>query len=176
MNFESFVRTYPQLGKYNNVLQAFQKTCENGDLELAKIIFYNFPDIDINCGMNGRKYAVPEYVFRWSCYNGHFEMAQWLKSICPEIDHRSHGDFAFKHTSLNLTQLSQWIVSLYDIADANILVDFCLLQYNIPMAKFIIEYFDISELFVSDNMQWQCDELIQEYQSKFQYVKSANKL
>jgi len=71
----------------------FEKACENGDLEKAKELLKNNPNINIS--------AEYEYAFRWTCENGHLEVAQWLLEVKPDINISANNEYAFRFACRN---------------------------------------------------------------------------
>ena len=57
-------------------------------LDIAK--YETYPDIDININ--------DEYAFRWSCENGHLDVAKWLYEIKPIIDISADDEWAFRYS------------------------------------------------------------------------------
>ena len=58
-----------------DVQSQFQNACKNGNLEEAKILLQNNPNINIS--------ADNEWAFKLACEKGHLEVAQWLQTLNP---------------------------------------------------------------------------------------------
>jgi len=63
------------------------------------------PDIDIS--------AENDYAFRWACYNGHLEVAQWLLIKKQDINISFDNHFAFRNACINgHLEVVKWLQSL----------------------------------------------------------------
>lgn len=94
MNFDHFKLQHSQIRYCLNIEKAMHISCKYGNFELSKLIFANFPDIDIHKYMNG---DFPDYTFRSVCKNNHLEIAKWLKTTWPSIDHTLVDDIVFDY-------------------------------------------------------------------------------
>jgi hypothetical protein len=74
---------------------AFMAVCELGNLELAKWLFKEKPDIDIS--------AANDYAFRMACKDGYLTTAKWLESLC--FERYSFGYVDGKMTSYKITNI-----------------------------------------------------------------------
>jgi hypothetical protein len=55
-----------------------------------------------------------EYIFRWSCKNGHLKVAHWLYQIKPDIDIFAKNDWAFRECCCDSRlELVEWLQSLF---------------------------------------------------------------
>ena len=71
-----------------NINKQFQDLCRNGKLEEAKLLYSNYPTINIS--------AYYECAFRGACFNGHLNIAKWLLKIKPTINISAENEYAFK--------------------------------------------------------------------------------
>ena len=63
------------------------------------------PDIEISMDN--------EYIFRYTCDNGHLEVAKWLLSVKPDIDISARDEYAFKGACENgHLNLAKWLLSV----------------------------------------------------------------
>lgn len=90
----------------------FELACENGHLEIAKLLHRNLPNINVH--------ADNEYAFRYACINGHLETAQWLLQHFPTIDYRILDDWAFCVSSWNgHIEVVKWLFDLTQKPEVN---------------------------------------------------------
>ena len=83
----------------------FIEYCQNGNLDMAKLLLSAKPDIDIS--------AHNEWAFRISCIYGHLEVAKWLLSVKPYIDISAENEFAFRLScSHGHLEVAKWLLSL----------------------------------------------------------------
>ena len=87
----------------------FEHACSLGFLEYAKYLV-NENDIDIHTSN--------DYAFRWSCYNGHLEIVQWLVQLgessgYTKIDIHTSNDYAFiLSCARGNVEIVQWLIQL----------------------------------------------------------------
>jgi len=90
-----------------SVQEQFTNACEGGDLEKAKELLENNPNINIS--------AENEQAFRWACYNGQLHVAKWLLSL-KNIDISTENELAFRWACYNgHLHVVQWLLSLKNI-------------------------------------------------------------
>ena len=84
----------------------FIKACENGNAHGALELYSNYPSINIHDD--------EDYAFRYSCINGHLELAKWLYNMCNCIVNvRVYEDFAFVHSCANgHIEVAQWLLEI----------------------------------------------------------------
>lgn len=134
-NFKAY-----QKNKINNE-NAFINTCYNGDLNLAKQLLNDHPNIDIfrekgitlriTCPNKYFDFAewllsfnpekdIYEGVFLELCYHGHLDSAKWLLSMRPNIDVTIKNNYAFVWSceyakyawSYTYLETAKWLLSL----------------------------------------------------------------
>lgn len=175
MDFSNFRAKYISINDCFNETHAFQKSCDKGNLEMAKELIRVFPDINVH-EVHYMQYPCnnkPEFAFRWSCAGGHIEVAQWLKMICPSIDHSISDYEAFQNSLSGQMELTEWLVTLHDPHQAKDLLNISLRQRRYDVARYIIRYFDIDEVIVDSQYQNKCNKYISQSKPN---IKSATKL
>ncbi len=82
----------------------FENACWNGDIILAKKLWLNNK---INVNINS------ELIFRWTCKNGHIEVAQWLWQISPNIRIHIDNEYAFRYSCrYGHTNIVKWLLEI----------------------------------------------------------------
>lgn len=156
----------------------FATVCSKGNLKLAKFLYGNFI-IDAHHHIN--------LAFSNACHNNHIDVAQWLKTIRPDINHRRDDDYViFVSTMNNFKVLLKWLTTFYTVDTVDIIIYYCLRDDRINIVKYIIKYFDIDELSLKAyrninqtclaEYQLQLDNLIQLCQQNKYRTKSATKI
>ena len=83
----------------------FIEYCQNGNLDMAKLLLSAKPDIDIS--------AHNEWAFRISCIYGHLEVAKWLLSLKPDIDISAGYEGAFRSScEKGHLEVAKWLFSI----------------------------------------------------------------
>lgn len=98
-----------KLPTHEKMTQLFQLSCEYGNLEMAKWIYYKclHSSAKINIKQNN------DIAFRMSCENGHIEVAKWLYSIDNKINHFADDKYAFqKSCTYDHTEVARWLVTI----------------------------------------------------------------
>lgn len=180
MDFIAYRKKYSLIENCLDKTCAFQRACEKGRLDLAKELVATFNDIDVHASIDDcslTKYK-REYAFRLSCFYNHLNVAKWLKTTFPDINHAIADHEAFQLSTRDDKQikLCKWLISLYNFDQSSDLLNICFKRNNYSMAKYIIDYFEITEVKVKPEYQIQCDEFINEYNSTIYSTKSARKL
>lgn len=97
----------------NFIAKLFVDNCSDDHLNVIKIL-YN-PNINIHDNK--------EYVFRWSCWNGHLNTAKWLYQLDNKIDIHILKDYTFRVCcAIGQLDVAKWLYSLdgkIDIHAAN---------------------------------------------------------
>ena len=113
---------------------AFKSACYNGNLEIAKILYNEDDNLDINYISHG------EHIFECVCRSGNLEIAKWLYSL----DNKINIDYkeAFKNASKSGNiEILKWVYFLdnnYDIHDISYAIFHDALLYgNLDIAKWI---------------------------------------
>ena len=95
--------------------RAFQSSCENGHIQIAKWLIHlgeseNYDKINIH--------ADNEYAFGYSCTNGHIQTANWLIQLGESgeykmIDIHANNEYAFRWSCRNgHIQIAKWLIHL----------------------------------------------------------------
>jgi len=85
--------------------EQFIELCTNGNLELAKKLFDDNPNIDISSN--------DEEAFRSACINGHLDVAKWLISVKPSINVSFYDEEAFRWACINgYLDVAKWLISV----------------------------------------------------------------
>jgi len=97
-----------------NVQTQFAHLCRDGELETAKKLLKNNPNINISVYDN--------QAFRWACANGQLHIAQWLLQVIPNINISVYSEFAFKFAcGKGHLHVVQWLLQVKP--DINISAD-----------------------------------------------------
>ncbi len=86
-----------------NFANNFENACTNGQLWIAKMLFYFIPHM--------RKYISYNYTFRVICSHGHLEVAKWLLEVHPNMIPNYEFEFALTCQNGHL-EVAQWLRSL----------------------------------------------------------------
>ena len=81
------IKIFKNICSKQNYEYIFYKSCEFGNLKLAKLLYYN--NINLNVHVKN------EFSFRYACYNGHIDIIEWLLKIRPNINVRILNDSSF---------------------------------------------------------------------------------
>lgn len=179
MNFNDFKLQYGQFKCCRIIEEAMFDSCCCGDLSMCQLIAEKFPNIDIHKRVNS---DFRDYIFRINCEKNHLEIAQWLKTTWPAIDHTIRNHAAIKHC-LNYNRFTKdgsksflkWLIRLYDIDSIDEPINIFFECENEFYIKYIIKYFDIQELQIDAKYQTAFNDMINEYQNNRCCVKSARK-
>ena len=171
MNFSNFKKQHSVIGHKLDPTSAFLCACSNGVLELAKSLIENFPDIDVHAAIEVDFFK--ESAFRIACTNGHIEVAKWLKSTWPSINYREGKDYVIYFS--NEDEVSKWLISLYNIENIDAVINIYFRLDKIDYINYIIAEFDIVNLSVKQEFQSKFNDMILEYHSNFNKMKSARK-
>ena len=71
----------------------FVSACEKGNLDMAKKILKNNPNINISFHNDD--------AFQSACQNRHLIVAEWLLEIKPDIDIATNGEYVFNYACKN---------------------------------------------------------------------------
>src|SRR5438477_627703 len=92
-------------GKINVI---FTNACIKGQFEFVKYIINEYTAHDINVHSDN------EYAFRFSCRNGHLNVAQWLVDTFDDINIHIYDEFAFVSSCENgHLNVARWLVSRF---------------------------------------------------------------
>ena len=89
------------------IMNDFLEACRKGQLDQAKGIAQENPDLDIHTN--------EDEAFRWACSKGHLDVAQWLvdyaTSIESPVDIHTYEDLAFRRACMNgHLDVARWLV------------------------------------------------------------------
>ncbi len=161
-----------ELNAYDNIQELFERTCKKGHFEVAKYIYENTADIELEsdlfniCCDKGFLniaqwlYSIKSdiydksdtYPFAFSCSNGHLDVAKWLYSIHPDID-IFDDEYDTVHFVIECEQIAifDWLFSIKrnDIIESR--KDICTLAARIGktaiLQHFYSVYPDITKIF-----------------------------
>ena len=92
--------------------ETFIQLCKKGDLLGAQQYYQLNPTIDIS--------AQDDKVFRWTCFEGHLELAQWLLQVCPTINisNSEINDYTFLSAcAIGYLEMAKWLLQLCPTID-----------------------------------------------------------
>lgn len=113
---------------------SFRYAIECGDLKLAKNIATRFPLIDVTATYNNQT----EYAFRTACSNNKLDLARWMKSSWPEINHRvDNDDIIRKAIALGHNGIVLWLLTLYRWHERREILDIALESNNQKIIDYI---------------------------------------
>lgn len=116
---------------------SFEKACENGHLEIAKLIYF------MCCPAEFTVDECESYPYRAACENGHLEVAKWLYSLAPHAAEEVKLDAFWGACFGGHLELAKWLYSLRETkgmekSDDTIFRDVCGI-YNIEVANWMCE-------------------------------------
>jgi hypothetical protein len=83
----------------------FYTACQQGDLDTAKRLVEEFPDLNIHEG--------GDWAFRAACLGGHLETAKWLVAL-GGVDVHTENDWAFRFACTNdHLETAKWLVESF---------------------------------------------------------------
>ncbi len=86
-----------------NFANYFENACTNGQLCIAKMLFYFIPHM--------RKHISYNYTFRVICSHGHLEVAKWLLEVHPNMIPNYEFEFALTCQNGHL-EVAQWLLQI----------------------------------------------------------------
>lgn len=95
----------------------FISACKDGNLNVAKNIYKNEPNINIS--------ACDEFAFRLACRNGHLNISTWLYEINHNINVSAKDEYAFRYACQNgHLEIAKWLYQINDNINISVLNEY----------------------------------------------------
>ena len=153
---------------------SFIKACKEENLEEA-ITIYNKDKPNIH--------AIDDEAFRYACYNGHINIAQWLYSLEDKPNIHAKNEEAFRYACYDgYINIAQWLFGLEDKpnihADDDEAFRFACLNGHINIAQWLVSICDDYHIEIEDGeiKSWKIKNSLQDLYENKEYNKIIEKL
>lgn len=135
---------------YYNI--TFHFACRSGNLDLAKWLVNECPEINYNVTDNE--------TFRFACRNGHLDIAKWLQETWPKINHDEHRNLAFLWACQNGSlDVAKWLYELrpvpYTHHTPEVFISACQ-NGHLTTAKWLTTIYTIPRKILSEAFKYAC--------------------